>query len=226
MDPPLAFWMAAVMLVAAGALTWRGRRHEPARRMDGRSLLLLAVVFGLAILFFRMGRGLAIFDDRKNLSLISLMAAGEIPPRFYMNPDFFFAYHYAFQLFARWSCAGGLLRGAPSTWPWVWPGAGRRPEPRLGLARLGEVGVGDLDGRRHLCLRSPLAAALPSRGRILGKKRHAVGSAAQSAPLLAPPCGHRGSSKAGLPFHCPLRSSMAFSSRSCSMSKPARLRWG
>src|SRR3990172_6448004 len=75
MDPPLAFWMAAVTLAAAGALTWRGRhQHEPGRRVDGRSFLLLAVVLGLTILFFRIGRGLAIFDDRKNLSLIPLMA--------------------------------------------------------------------------------------------------------------------------------------------------------
>ena len=136
MDPPLAFWMAAVTLVAAGALTWRGRRHEPARRMDGRSLLLLAVVLGLAILFFRMGRGLAIFDDRKNLSLISLMAAGEIPPRFYMNPDFFFAYHYAFQLF------GAVVMRIGSLFPWS------AFDLAKGIAAALVVGLSVLWGRR------------------------------------------------------------------------------
>jgi hypothetical protein len=60
-----------------------------------------------------MGRGLAIFDDRKNLSLISLMAAGEIPPPFYMNPDVPFAYHYGFQLF------GAILMRVGGLLPWT-----------------------------------------------------------------------------------------------------------
>ena len=53
-----------------------------------------------AVLFTLIGRGLSILDDRKNLSLISLLAAGDIPPHFYMNPEWLFRYHYGFQLFA------------------------------------------------------------------------------------------------------------------------------
>jgi hypothetical protein len=109
-DPPLAFWLAAVALAVAGGVALWTRRHAVGGRADSRSLALLVVVLVLAYLFFRMGRGLAIFDERKNLSLISLMAAGEIPPRFYMNPDYHFAYHYAFQLFGAMAMRiGGLL---------------------------------------------------------------------------------------------------------------------
>jgi hypothetical protein len=56
--------------------------------------------FALIVFFTFVGRGLAIFDEPKNLSLISRMAAGDIPPHFYMQVDYYFRYHYGFQLFA------------------------------------------------------------------------------------------------------------------------------
>lgn len=112
LEPPAAFWLAALALAAAAALAYRSRPDRAAERLGTNALVLLAVVVLLALLFARMGRGLAIFDDRKNLSLISLMAAGEIPPRFYMNPDFPFAYHYAFQLF------GAMLMRLGGLMPW------------------------------------------------------------------------------------------------------------
>jgi hypothetical protein len=92
-DAAPAFWLATLVVAALGLLAWWKGRSDESDRPDGRSLALILVVLLLAYLFFRMGRGLAIFDDRKNLSLISLMAAGEIPPPFYMNPDVPFAYH-------------------------------------------------------------------------------------------------------------------------------------
>src|SRR3990172_9482356 len=61
-------------------------------------LTVLAGMLAATLLFTVIGRGLAILDDRKNLSLISMMAAGDIPPHFYMNPVALFRYHYGFQL--------------------------------------------------------------------------------------------------------------------------------
>ena len=46
------------------------------------------------------GKGLAIFDEQKNLSLISIMANGDIPPHFAPGQPLLFIYHYGFQLFA------------------------------------------------------------------------------------------------------------------------------
>jgi len=70
-------------------------------------LLLCALV---AMLFLLMGRGLGILDDRKNLSLISLMANGHIPPPFYMDGTMPFKYHYGSQLFgAEMMSLGGLM---------------------------------------------------------------------------------------------------------------------
>ena len=111
--PPVSFWLSAGLLVVVGAgLWWR----QPDRRLrlgqELRPWLLIVAVLVLGYFFLRIGRGLAIFDDRKNLSLISLMAAGDIPPHFYMNPDFYFRYHYAFQLF------GAMLMRLGGLFPW------------------------------------------------------------------------------------------------------------
>ena len=52
------------------------------------------VVALLLILLFTMAqRGVSIFDDYLHLPLVSSMAAGDIPPHFYLKPDEWFAYH-------------------------------------------------------------------------------------------------------------------------------------
>lgn len=112
-DPPLSFWLSAAILLVAGLGVWlQGTDRRLDLRGDLRPWLLLVAVLALAFLFFGIGRGLTIFDDRKNLSLISIMAAGDIPPHFYMNPDFLFSYHYGFQLF------GAMLMRIGGLFPW------------------------------------------------------------------------------------------------------------
>ena len=59
------------------------------------------VVALLLILLFTMAqRGVSIFDDYLHLPLVSSMAAGDIPPHFYLKPDEWFAYHYGLQVWA------------------------------------------------------------------------------------------------------------------------------
>ena len=55
--------------------------------------------FILAILFL-INRGLAIWDDYHNLPIVSTIAAGQFPPRFYLNPDLPLDYHYGLHVFA------------------------------------------------------------------------------------------------------------------------------
>lgn len=96
-----AFAVSAVVVGGSGvALGWR---HV--RRPDLESLLrawpqLLAWLL-MALVITQVGRGVAILDDRKNLSLVSLLAQGNVPPPFYMDGAVPFKYHY-----------GGLLPGA------------------------------------------------------------------------------------------------------------------
>lgn len=97
-SPYLTFIGAAILVLGLGlAFAWKGQRPL----LDWRDLGVWRwIVIGLLLVwvFARIARGLAIFDDRKNISIISTMAAGDIPPHHYMNSAVYFAYHYGFQL--------------------------------------------------------------------------------------------------------------------------------
>ncbi len=110
--PEWSFWTAGLVVLLIAGLAWFINRGKILDLRDGQVWPQL-IVLGLAIVVFTlMGRGLGIFDDRKNLSLISLLAAGDIPPHFYMNSDFLFSYHYGFQLL------GAFLMRIGGMYPW------------------------------------------------------------------------------------------------------------
>ena len=112
LPPQIAFWGAAGFVLILGFLStiWSDRPFLDKQDLEVWPLLLFFM--GITLLFTLMGRGLGIFDDRKNLSIISTMAAGDIPPHFYMNSGFFFKYHYGFQLF------GASLMRVGGLFPW------------------------------------------------------------------------------------------------------------
>src|SRR5512140_3277252 len=90
---------AAVLILVAGlAAAWRGPRLP--WRADLRAWPQLVVLAGLTLLFVMIGRGLALFDDYWHIPLISVMAAGDIPPHFYLDPTQPMAYHYGLQVLA------------------------------------------------------------------------------------------------------------------------------
>jgi hypothetical protein len=63
-------------------------------------------------LFTRLGKGLGVFDEYKNVSLISTMAAGDIPPHHFESSTISYSYHYAFQLL------GASLMRLGGLFPW------------------------------------------------------------------------------------------------------------
>jgi hypothetical protein len=190
-QPPGAFWLAAAIaaLAAAAAARW-----VPPSRKELGAWSAAAVVVGVALGLTVVGRGLAVFDDRKNLSLISTMAAGDIPPHFYMNDGFYFPYHYGFQLFGAilmrvgglfpWSAfdlakgvAGGLAIGVTATW-------GRRAVGRWWGGIVAGLLVAFASGTRWLLLFLPQG--------LLDRVSASLslwGSAAQTAPDLASALG-------------------------------------
>jgi hypothetical protein len=108
--PTLTFALAGILVLLIGvAFAWKGERpFLDWRDFEVYGLILIGLI--IAWVFFRIGKGISLFDDRKNLSIISTIASGDIPPHFYMNPGFYFAYHYAFQLFgASMVRIGGLF---------------------------------------------------------------------------------------------------------------------
>jgi hypothetical protein len=94
---PMAFWMASfgILLVGALAAGVQGNWQIPALR----PWTWLALV-ALAFLFNAIGQGLGVFDDYQNLPTVSLMAAGDVPPHFALDPSLRFGYHYLLLLLA------------------------------------------------------------------------------------------------------------------------------
>jgi len=67
----------------------------------------------LVFLLLEIEFGLLIFDEHKNLSLISTIAAGNLPPVNFYNPPTPLMYHYAFQIF------GASLVRWGDLFPWI-----------------------------------------------------------------------------------------------------------
>jgi hypothetical protein len=89
--PPLtyAFWGSSILiLLAAIACAWKSRLHPWFEKSDFFVIPLLVSLAAITLLFTLILRGGSIFDEYQHLPLISIMAAGEIPPHFYLNPDF------------------------------------------------------------------------------------------------------------------------------------------
>ncbi|GAB4489210.1 MAG: hypothetical protein Fur0016_21300 [Anaerolineales bacterium] len=111
-----AFWLAALLTLAIGfSLAWplpplsfphflRSSAHN-----GGQWLSFALLAFFLTLI----GRGLGIFDDYQNLTQLSSMALGDIPPHFVYDPRILWSYHYFLLLVA---AQFTRLAGAP---PWV-----------------------------------------------------------------------------------------------------------
>jgi len=100
---------ACVLLLGLG-YAWKGKQPL----LDWRDLtsawVQFLAFFLITVAFLLISRGVALFDEPKNLTIISRMAAGDIPPHFYLNAGYYFRYHYGFQLFAATLMRiGGLL---------------------------------------------------------------------------------------------------------------------
>jgi len=129
----IAFWLAAVLTLLGGLVAIIMLRRQNIKINFSLSLSRWLILILLTILFISIGRGLAIFEDYQNLPTISLMAAGDIPPHFALDPHFSFNYHYLLLLFAAqfmrlgsmypWTAldaSRGLIIALPLMLAWLW----------------------------------------------------------------------------------------------------------
>jgi hypothetical protein len=99
---PSAFWLAAGLVFLAGIAFKMPIKKGWLRDLFDIPLFPLQLL-ALAILsyvFISVGRGLAILDDFQNLPITSMIATGDIPPHFALDPNVSFGYHYFTMLFA------------------------------------------------------------------------------------------------------------------------------
>lgn len=113
LSPTLTFLLPSVLILIAGIFANRKGSKVKIRKQDLSGIVIQIGIFTTLLLFFTLiGRGLAIFDERKNLTLISLMANGDIPVHNPLNPDVLYQYHYGSQLL------GASLVRLGSFFPW------------------------------------------------------------------------------------------------------------
>ena len=99
---PAAFWAASAGIFLAGFLFSLAKiRREGWLCLIRLPLRLWQWVafFALFYVLYLSSRGLGIQDDFQNLPIISVMATGDIPPHFPLNPSITFGYHYLTMLF-------------------------------------------------------------------------------------------------------------------------------
>jgi hypothetical protein len=108
---PYPFLGGALVTLALGlAFAWPFHMDKLRRAFIPASWGQVLTLILLVYIFTAIGRGLGLFDDYQNLPSISLLARGEIPPRFALDPQFRFGYHYLMLLFAaQVTRLGGLL---------------------------------------------------------------------------------------------------------------------
>jgi len=129
----IAFWLAAALTLLGGLVGFILMRRQRIQIHLSFSLGPWLILFMLTILFISIGRGLALFDDYQNIPTTSLMATGDIPPHFALDPHFSFNYHYLVLLFAAqfmrlgsmypWTAldvARGLIIALPLILAWLW----------------------------------------------------------------------------------------------------------
>lgn len=91
----LSFILSAIIVLVVGLLVTLFRKNFSQVTKNiyfPLSYWIALVVF--VLIFFMIGRGLAIFDDYQNLPMTSFIASGSIPPQFVLNPELSFDYHY------------------------------------------------------------------------------------------------------------------------------------
>jgi hypothetical protein len=188
---PIAFWGGALVTLALGLLFSHPLSWDEIRRaLVPASWGQVAALLVLTYIFTAIGRGLLLFEDYQNLPTISLMAHGDIPPRFALDPNVRFGYHYLMLLFAAqvtrlgglvpWNALDftrGLFFGLTLLLAYLW--IGHMTRSRL-AAYAGAAFAAFAGGTRWLLLLLP-----PSWVANLSKDITLLGSAAQSVPDLA-----------------------------------------
>lgn len=185
-----AFAAASGLIFAAGLLAaWKSSLHPWLKPDELWRPGQAAAFIALWVFFTLLGRGLSLFDDYLHLPLVSIMAAGDIPPHFYLDPSQYFAYHYGLQVFAAslvrmaglfpwsaWDISKALAIAYTFSLAWLWF---RRFTRSIPAAALGSFLIAAGGGARWLLLFLP--------GRIfnqLGNYVETVNTGADSGETL------------------------------------------
>jgi hypothetical protein len=131
---PYAYWLSSLIIFLSGLLlTILAKKRQQLDFTDLSAWPQLLILAAIALGFTLILRGLAIFDDYYHLPLISVMATGDIPPHFYLDPSLTLPYHYGLQVFAAsmvriggffpwsaWDISRAIALGFTALLAWLW----------------------------------------------------------------------------------------------------------
>lgn len=108
LDPILGFSLPGVIVFCIGYFTVRKKVPNPFEELRISQWILIIAGTSLVALFYLISRGISLFDEYKNLSIISQMGRGIIPPAY--ESIGVYGYHYGFHLLgASMMAIGGLF---------------------------------------------------------------------------------------------------------------------
>lgn len=190
----LSFWLAGGAIFTTGLILALRTGWKTLFQIELR-LGQAVILGGVVLIYFMVGRGLAIFDDFQHLATISLMASGDVPPHFALDPRVVFGYHHFLQLFAAQVVrVGGLA-------PWVAVDIARAWSFGI-VIMLAALWTGFVTGSRAAGALSGVVVAFGSGTRWLllllpgtvlkwlGQNVHLIGSGAGSGANLADALGN------------------------------------
>ncbi len=129
-----AYWSSAGIIFLSGlglAISSNNGLRSYFSLLSGwpHMIILSVVITGFTLIL----RGLAIFDDYYHLPMISVMATGDVPPHFYLDPSLHLPYHYGLQVFAAgmvrlggffpwsaWDISRAIAYGFTVLLAWLW----------------------------------------------------------------------------------------------------------
>ncbi|MGE5124112.1 MAG: hypothetical protein ACM3H7_06305 [Acidobacteriaceae bacterium] len=130
----IAYWGSAGIILLTGLILRLLAGKKFTLDLDLlREWPMLASLGVIILVFTLILRGLAIFDDYYHLPMISVMATGDIPPHFYLDPTLHLPYHYGLQVFAAgmvrlggfypwsaWDISRAVVLGFACVLGWLW----------------------------------------------------------------------------------------------------------
>jgi hypothetical protein len=132
-DSTWAFILAPVVVLGLGFLSALKSKKPWFHLDDLHAWSQVLAIFIIGTVFTLILRGLAIWDDYHNLPIVSTIAAGNLPPRFYLDPSLPLSYHYGLHVFAAsmvsvggltpwsaWDVARGFTTALAIVTAWLW----------------------------------------------------------------------------------------------------------
>src|SRR4030042_5703062 len=129
-----AYWSSSAIIFLSGlGMLLLSKRSLRTAFTAFRQWPQAVILIGVIAVFTLILRGLAIIDDYYHLPMVSVMATGDIPPHFYLDPSLHLPYHYGLQVFAAsmvrlaglfpwsaWDISRAIVFGFTCVLCWLW----------------------------------------------------------------------------------------------------------